>query len=188
MLGYPVTINLTRTANIQSRRTWISQNASQRGVRRHRRCPLRSSRCRLRHRRRRIASLHPTSQASHRKSNQWQQSFKSSGFQGTHRATVMLLLMNLQMLEVMVNIKDDVYAAEKRKRGTASASGKDAGWSRKQQVVSNASEPLIMPEPPMLPPPNPSAAPFVPLSNPTCCCAAAAVSKAVPLEPELTES
>jgi hypothetical protein len=72
------------------------------------------------------------------------------------------------MLEVMANIKDDVYAAEKRKRGTASASGTDAGRARKQQVVSNASEPLIMPETPMPPPPppHPSAAPFVPLSNP----------------------
>ena len=71
------------------------------------------------------------------------------------------------MLEVMANIKDDaVYAAEKRKRGTASASGTDAGRARKQQVVSNASEPLIMPDTPMLPPPNPSAAPFVPAPNP----------------------
>ena len=61
------------------------------------------------------------------------------------------------MLEVMANIKDDaVYAAEKRKRGAASASGTDAGRARKQQVVSNASEPLTMPDTSMPPPPNPS--------------------------------
>ena len=43
------------------------------------------------------------------------------------------------MLEVMANIKDDVYATVKRKRGTASASGTDAGRTRKQQVVTNTS-------------------------------------------------
>ena len=38
------------------------------------------------------------------------------------------------MLEVIANIEDDVYAAEKRKRGLASASGTDVGRSRKQRV------------------------------------------------------
>lgn len=64
------------------------------------------------------------------------------------------------MLEVMAKIKDDVYATEKRKRGSAPASGTDVGRTRKQQAVPNPREPLIMPEPPVAPPPQP-AAPFV---------------------------
>ena len=76
------------------------------------------------------------------------------------------------LLEVMANIKDsnDVCATEKRKRRLASASGTDAGRSRKQQVVFNAGEPLIMPETPILQPLhlplNPLAAPFEPPSAP----------------------
>ena len=96
------------------------------------------------------------------------------------------------LLEVMANIKDDVYAAEKRKRGTASASGTDAGRARKRQVVSNASEPLIMPYTSMPPPPNPSAAPLCPCVESStypyaCCCTAAATVEAVPSEPEQTK-
>ena len=71
------------------------------------------------------------------------------------------------MLEVIANIEDDVYAAEKQKRESASASGTDIGRTRKQQVVSNSGEPLIMPEPPVAQPrlpPNPSETPFVPSS------------------------
>ena len=60
------------------------------------------------------------------------------------------------MLEVMANIKDDVYADEKRKRGTTSASGTDAGRARKQQVVPNACEPLTVPETLMSQPPQPN--------------------------------
>ena len=44
------------------------------------------------------------------------------------------------MLEVMENIKDDMHAAEKRKGGTASTSGADAGRAR-EQVISNSGEP-----------------------------------------------
>ena len=89
------------------------------------------------------------------------------------------------MLEVMANIKDDVYAAEKRKRGTASASGTDAGRARKQQPVSNASEPLIMPDTSIPQPPNPSAAPFVPVSNPPPIPMPAAVPPPPPSRPFL---
>ena len=61
------------------------------------------------------------------------------------------------MLEVVANIEDDVFAAEKRERRSASASGTDVGHSRKQQVlVSNPGEPIITPEP------LATAAPFVP--------------------------
>ena len=70
MLGYPVTIKMTQTANTQTRRTLISQNASQSGISRYRRRRLRGSHCRLRRRRRRrIVRLHPMSRASHRESN-----------------------------------------------------------------------------------------------------------------------
>ena len=51
------------------------------------------------------------------------------------------------MLEVIANIEDDVYAAEKRKRGSASASETDVGQTKKQQVVFDFGEPLIRPEP-----------------------------------------
>ena len=77
------------------------------------------------------------------------------------------------MLEMIANIEDDVLAAEKRKRGSASASGTDVGRARKQQVVSGPTRPLILPKspvappPPPPPPPSPLPPPSAPIPPPT---------------------